>query len=469
VSDAISRGNEHWRAGRLDEAAAVFRSVAEDDPDRYKALNNLGLVLEAQERTEDAERAFRAATELRPDAAICRFNHGRVLYMLGRLPEAASRFVEAARLDPSSADTFHNLGITLQQLESYAEAEAAYRRSIEIAPDSPIDHRCLADVLTALGRVAEAVAPARRAVELDPEEPAGHYRLGHVLTSLGRIAEAEASYRRSIELDPTGAECSYERLADLLLASRRPEEARDVIDAWVNAAPDSPVARHRRAAILGRDVPPRAGDDYVRAVFDAFADDFDATLAKLEYAAPRLVGEAIERHVGRADGSLEVLDAGCGTGLCGPILRAWARGLVGVDLSGQMLERARRRAVYDELVEAELTAYLRGAAGRFDLVASADTLNYFGALDELFEACAAALRPAGWLVFTLEQSDGDTGWEIQDHGRYRHNEPYVRRALEQCGLRVATVETAVLRREGRARVGGWVVVARRAGGTDPVQ
>ena len=38
---------------------------------------------------------------------------------------------------------------------------------------------------------------------------------------------------------------------------------------------------------------------------------------------------------------LDVLDLGCGTGLCGPLLRPYARALAGVDLSPQMLERMR--------------------------------------------------------------------------------------------------------------------------------
>ena len=54
--------------------------------------------------------------------------------------------------------------------------------------------------------------------------------------------------------------------------------------------------------------------------------------------------------------ALEVLDAGCGTGLAAPLLGPYARRLVGVDLSGAMLEQARALPQYDELVE-ELTKF----------------------------------------------------------------------------------------------------------------
>jgi predicted TPR repeat methyltransferase len=59
---------------------------------------------------------------------------------------------------------------------------------------------------------------------------------------------------------------------------------------------------------------------------------------------------------------LDVLDAGCGTGLCGAIVAPYARRLVGVDLSEGMLVHATSKNVYDSLIKAELTEYLRGTA-----------------------------------------------------------------------------------------------------------
>ena len=97
----------------------------------------------------------------------------------------------------------------------------------------------------------------------------------------------------------------------------------------------------------------------------------------------------------QASNDLDVLDAGCGTGLCGPLLAPYARRLVGVDLSERMLDQARARDVYDELVKGELTEYLAASAGTFDAIVSADTLVYFGPLEAVAEAAERALRPGG--------------------------------------------------------------------------
>ena len=83
------------------------------------------------------------------------------------------------------------------------------------------------------------------------------------------------------------------------------------------------------------------------------------SLARLGYAAPQLLTAALAEFIPFGEERLAVLDAGVGTGLCGPLLRSSARQLVGVDLSAGMLAKARERNVYDELHEGELVAFMR--------------------------------------------------------------------------------------------------------------
>ncbi|WP_204319811.1 class I SAM-dependent DNA methyltransferase, partial [Klebsiella pneumoniae] len=83
------------------------------------------------------------------------------------------------------------------------------------------------------------------------------------------------------------------------------------------------------AAISGENVPDRASDAYVANLFDAFAATFDHKLARLDYRAPELVAEAVAASQEAGTTGLAILDAGCGTGLCGPSLRPFADRLIG--------------------------------------------------------------------------------------------------------------------------------------------
>ena len=108
--------------------------------------------------------------------------------------------------------------------------------------------------------------------------------------------------------------------------------------------------------------------------FDAFADNFDDHLGRLEYRAPELIAAALGAARGPERSLGEVADLGCGTGLCAPFLKGRASRLVGVDLSAGMLAKARERGFYDELLQAELTAFLDVKSGAFHTLVSADTL-----------------------------------------------------------------------------------------------
>ncbi|HEX8778847.1 MAG TPA: methyltransferase domain-containing protein, partial [Rhodanobacter sp.] len=165
--------------------------------------------------------------------------------------------------------------------------------------------------------------------------------------------------------------------------------------------------------------------------------------------------------------ALDVLDAGCGTGLCAPLLRPHARRLAGVDLSGGMVEKARQRGGYDALAVAELTAYLQERAAAWDVVLSADTLVYFGELDTVLEAAHAALRPGGWLAFSLEAEEGEPDRvTLTASGRYRHSRAHVLRALERAGFRDIRIAEDSLRKEFGQPVRSWVVLAHRGGDAD---
>jgi predicted TPR repeat methyltransferase len=214
------------------------------------------------------------------------------------------------------------------------------------------------------------------------------------------------------------------------------------------------------AAMTGEHVPERAGDEYIARLFDSFSGSFDAQLRSLEYRAPELLCAAVLGEL-PAGQTQVVLDAGCGTGLCGPLLRSAARRLLGVDLSAGMIARARERGVYDELHVAELTAFIAAQPRTFDVIISADTLVYFGALEAVAAAAATSLRDRGLLGFTVERRDaGDAPYQLEPHGRYSHRPQYVSTVLREAGFELLEERHVVLRKETGKDVAGLLVVAR---------
>lgn len=437
LADALGLAMQIHRRGHLVEAEVLYRRVLAVAPDSADASHFLGVLLHQAGHGDAALAMIRRSIELNPGEPNYYNNLGNVLVETGRLDEAAAAYEQVIALAPGHANAHTNLGTLHKTLGRLEEAAASYRKAIEADPGHVDAHNNMGKLLAAQGRGEEAVAWHCKAITLMHHHPDSRRLLGIAHYTLGQIDKAAEVYRQ-----------------------------------WLADEPENPVARHMLAACSGRDVPPRAPDDYVESTFDRFADSFDAKLEKLAYRAPQLVAEALGTHAA-PEKRLVTLDAGCGTGLCGPLLAPYASRLVGVDLSSGMLARARSRHVYDELIRSELTAYLLACPATFDLVVSADTLVYFGALEDVLHAAHRALRDGGLLIFTVEAGTGaagetgdedrDADYRIHPHGRYSHGAAYLRGALSAAGFTVAGLEPAVLRMVGGSPVHGRVVTGRRDG------
>jgi predicted TPR repeat methyltransferase len=344
------------------------------------------------------------------------------------------------------------------------EAEAGYHEVLRRRPAEPRVLYFLGLLQFHRGDREGGIERVLHSLRGDPGNARAWNDLGGMFIALGRTADAKDAYRRAAEVAPGSAEGCY----NLGISLRNENDfegailsLREAITREADSSRANAKARHMAAAMSGQNAPSRASNEYVRQLFDASAESFDAALERLDYRGPPAVAKALSQ---RAHGKLPmVLDAGCGTGLCGPLIRALCAHLVGVDLSPKMIERARARECYDELVDAELTEFLHRRPGAFDAVVSADTLVYFGALEQVFAAANGSLRDAGWLVFTLEALDPNEtdDYTLKVHGRYAHSEDYVRKALAAANFHVDALTPDTFRKERDQDVPGFLVVARK--------
>lgn len=384
----------------------------------------------------------------------------------GRFAEAEAGYRRILRRRPNDADALNFLGMMRVQSGELGQGLELLRRSVKSQPRNPHAWTNLGNALTANAALDEALKAFSTATDLAPAMAEAWFNRGVCARRLKRGEEALECFQKAVEHGP-GYAAAYEALARLLYRAGRMEEAAQTYRKWLECDPDNPIPKHMLAASTGENVPSRADDAYLTEMFDAFADSFDENLSELGYRAPQLLAEAVAEKLGAQieanPGGLDILDAGCGTGLCGPLLEPMARTLVGVDISPGMLERARARDIYDELAAEELSTFMRRRPAAADLIVSADTLVYFGALEEPLAAAYACLRNGGLLAFTLErlelEKEASEPYRIEPHGRYSHQESYVRAVLADAGFSAVSIRGDTLRREGSRQVAGHVVLA----------
>ena len=220
----LTHGLELHRAGRLDDAAAIYEQILADHPGDADAAHLLGLVRFRKSDFDAAIRLIRAAVESDPANPIFQGNLGNVLKDAGRTAEAIAAYRRALELDPGYAEIHNNLGYVLQIGGTIEEAIGHYRKSIALKPDNYRAHYNLGNALFLSGRSEQAVSAFRAAARLDPDFAGTWDHLGTVLQRLGRHAEAEAAFRRWTEIEPESAD-AFHALALALQQLGRLDEA----------------------------------------------------------------------------------------------------------------------------------------------------------------------------------------------------------------------------------------------------
>ena len=385
--------------------------------------------------------------------------HGR-----GDLDGAARLYRKVLAQRPGDANALNLLAVIARQRGDLPRALDLSRQAVTARPDSPVFLANHGAALAEAGRLAESVRVLAAALSRRPDDATTLRNLGQALTALGDPAGAIAPLRRAVALGAAAPE-AWLALAHALReagAEGAAEAARRVL-----AIADAPVALAEQArfllAALGEDAAPdRAPAAYVKELFDAYAPRFDADLeGRLGYRTPALLASLLAGAGIAPDGSRRVLDLGCGTGLSGVALKPFAARLTGLDLSPRMLAQAAKRGVYDALEEADLLAWLPRHAGRFDLVAAADVLNYLGDLGPALGAIAGALVPGGIAAFSVEAGAG-APFTLGPGLRYRHDPAHVAALARAAGLAELTREAAGLRIEKGSEVAGVLFALRRA-------
>ena len=141
-------------------------------------------------------------------------------------------------------------------------------------------------------------------------------------------------------------------------------------------------------------------NDELRALYDAWAGQYDQDLQAFGYSYPPVIAGLVARYVREREAP--ILDAGAGTGIVGEVLAilGYTR-LTGIDLSDGMLAVAQAKGVYAELKNQTLGERLDFADNAFAAVVSAGVLTTGHAPPSCLDELIRITRPGGHLIFTL--------------------------------------------------------------------
>jgi predicted TPR repeat methyltransferase len=348
------------------------------------------------------------------DQAKAFFLQGIAHYEAGRFEQAQRQFEASLSLVPQRASTLTNLGATHLKLGRFADAALVLEEATRLDPADAQAWGHRATALAEMGRRDDALHCADEALQRDAQLAAAWTLRGTLLRDAGRNEDAAQSFRQAIA-----------------------------------CGGDAELNGFFLAALGGGEAPAATPPRYVQALFDGYADGFESHLVQvLRYRAPEVLVQGLGDR--RFDAAL---DLGCGTGLVGEELRPRAKRIVGVDLSRNMVERARDRGVYDEVVQADVLQFLTATrATTFDLVVAADVFIYVGRLEDVFAQVRRVLAPGGVFCFTVELGGQDV--ELRPSLRYAHSRAYVESLAQAGGFETVKLAEQAVREEQRAPIAG---------------
>lgn len=143
--------------------------------------------------------------------------------------------------------------------------------------------------------------------------------------------------------------------------------------------------------------------DSTRALYDAWSASYESEVGENGYATPGRCAAALAAH--SLDLAAPVLDFGCGTGLSGlALVRAGFSTIDGLDLSAEMLARARAKGLYRSLALIGPGDAPAHAPGDYAAIAAIGVIGSGAAPISLFDTLMDGLAPGGRFV-----------WSFNDH------------------------------------------------------
>ncbi|WP_282183687.1 tetratricopeptide repeat protein [Herbaspirillum sp. ST 5-3] len=189
----------HHQAGRLQQAAELYRRVLESTPDQVDALHYLGLIAHQGGRHAEAQTLITKAIDIAPTAPMY-FNLGGVLQAQGKIDEAIDCLRRAVALKQDYVDAWFRLGAALHAQARLDDAIPCYRNALNLRPDLPGVWNNLGNALAARGRLDEAVECLQSAVRFKPDFADAYYNLGNALMDQGNACAAQENYRKALAI-----------------------------------------------------------------------------------------------------------------------------------------------------------------------------------------------------------------------------------------------------------------------------
>lgn len=442
------------------QAEQILLSLIKTHPSFSAAHNNIGTVYFAQNKFYEAIAAYQAAIQLQANYIDAYYNLGLAFTRVNDTPAALGAFQALMALAPKHAAGQFQLGRLLLHQAKYHEAIKAFAAIEQDHPHHFETQSNLATCYLKIGRIKDAKTHYLKALALAPSDLQVLFNLGVIHMQQDLVKDAIQYYLQAAAHHPESFDVhnnlgvAYMIAKDVKAATREFERASEL-------EPRNEAVQHVLNILKNSKDVSVSPQSYIRTLFDSYADHYDSHLMQaLQYRVPALFLTEMEALHFAPNHDLDILDLGCGTGLCGEVFKPYAKKLIGVDLSEKMLSLAQQKQIYDELIAADVMDFLSQQKTTYDVIIAGDVVVYFGDLNEFFAGIDRALKTDGIFLFNTEISE-KADFVMTVTGRFAHHQRYIVQLAKQHHLQILKQDKVGMRMQEEKPVEGYLYLLRK--------
>lgn len=445
--------------GLFSQAAQLLETTAKTYPDYPPAYNNLGTVYYAQGKLDQAIHAYNDAIKKYPGYVDAYYNLGLALSKKNRFDEATQTYQHLLSLSPEHLAARFHLACIYMQENRIADALKEFLIIETTQPYHFETQTNLASCYLKHGQINEAKMHYLKAIELKPEDTQILFNLGVINMQQGHIDNAIQFYQQAVLINPDFF-AAHNNLAVAFLTKQHMGYALKHFQEAFRIQPKNTALNYTIQMLTQNQPLLSAPPEYVQSLFDAYADHYESHLmSALEYKIPEIFQKILTGLTSKTH-PIDILDLGCGTGLCGVSIKPIAKKLFGVDLSPNMLAVAAQKQIYDELITQDITTYLTDKHEQFDLIMAGDVFVYMGQLDTILNLAYAALRDQGLIIFNAEIGT-ESDFKMNQSGRFSHHKSYIDSLAKKYHFNIRNYQTCLTRMQNNEAVYGHLYVLQK--------
>ena len=432
-------GTANARLGRQDDALESFKRAISINPKSAEANNNMGNILKERGDLEKAIKAYTSALLLKPDYTEAFYNLGNAYKEMKNWTEAVTTYNQAISLNPNYAEAFYNRGIAQSNMGDLDAAIASYNNAIRSNPNFGAAFNNKGNAFLDKGEIEKAIENYEAAVGLSPNDSEAWNNLGVVYGIIDDQKTAIASFKKALKIKPNYIDALF-NLGKNLKSIGELNEAGKCFETAAKLDKNDVFGAKLQLATIGRgSIPPKTPKLFMENFYRKRANFWDNQPLE-QYSGHLLIASAFgQANIKKSN---VILDLGCGTGSLASFLKPYAKSLIGVDSSHEMLGYARKSKLYDLLFEADIEFYLADKSDHYDVVVAAAVFIHFLNLGNIFSLIVNGLKKGGKFIFTVFESQKEDK-NLNDFLMYSHSDDYISSLANWLDLRIVFQDRAI--------------------------